>query len=250
MAIRINFLKPLQRHAPAAGDSFTEVGMAKVIIGAIVASLISIFGVTMLSSRVAQEQGPLGDAWPAIVRAQLTLAKPLEKQGLATVVALAEELYWLRRAEMAYESKLTSLMRQAEHLASAGDDSEGKALSFLIARVTASLGLELDRWQTQMGRVAALGASEQDAALRILAFAKWQQKGGAYEYAYDFFQQLSNNAVVVPVKEPSPPPPPPPTATTVPRPVVRRPAPKRPTPISDQEPATPIARSQPTASRP
>lgn len=168
--------------------------MGKVILGAIVGSLIGAVAILFIAPAGDHDQGPYGDAWPAILRAQLETASPLEDEGLSTLVALAEELYWLRRAEMDQQHGLTSFVRQPGKSSKADADDESRALGFLIERVTASLSLELDRWQGQMERIHALGGPQRDAALRILAFAKWQQKGGAYDYAYDFFNQLTSTS--------------------------------------------------------
>ncbi len=201
--------------------------MARVFLGALLASLLSIGGVTWLSSHDAPEEGPFSEAWPSALRAQLALIEPAEKDRFSPLVALAEELYWLRRAEMAHERDLGSLLHRATRFGADRKGEEGKALSFLIERVTASLGHELDRWQSRLDTLGTLDGMERDAALRILAFAKWQQKGGAFAYAYDFFEQLARNA---PTAKKTATQPVPPTATA--SPTVRQP-PRRqpPTPI-------------------
>lgn len=223
MATRINFLGGSRgRDRWAGGNANTEVGMARVLLGALLASLFSIWGVTWLSSREVPEGGPFTEAWPSVLRAQLDLIGPAQDDRFAPIVALAEELYWLRRAETAHQRELGSVLRRATRFGAANEDEEGKALSFLIERVTASLGHELDRWQGQMETLSTLEGIEQDAALRILAFAKWQQKGGAFAYAYDFFGQLSRNAPTVTKTATQPVPP-----TPTPSPTVRQP-PRRP----------------------
>lgn len=178
--------------------------MAKSLFGALFGALIGMLAGAWFVQ--VQMQGPHSsaqrDLWPRVVEAQLALAKPLDKDGLPTVVALAEELHALRRQRWSYG------MFNARHwfrtlAPSADEDTEERALDFMIQKVTATLDGELDGWQSKMNRVNELDPIAKNATLRLLGFVKWQQKGGEYEYAYEFFDELSRSAppAATPAKE-------------------------------------------------
>jgi len=162
---------------------------ATALVGSIVGVAVAVWVSGFMAAR--PDYMPRGDAWPAVLHAQRDNSSALADGGLSRLVALAEELYWLRRAEAEGESNFAMLQRQVNRFSRTEVDEEAKALRFLIDRVTVSLGNELDRWQREIHRLDGLHPAEREAALRLLAFAKWQQKGGAYEYAYDLFRQLS-----------------------------------------------------------
>ncbi len=179
--------------------------MAKALLGALFGALVGVLAgawLVQLQARVGRG-GTEHDIWPAAAEAELKVAKTLESEGLPTLVALAEELHVLRHQRVLHGAvDATHLLRSLILTRSVSEESEERALDFMIAKVSSTLDAELDRWQSKMGLVGALDPVAKGAALRLLAFVKWQEKGGEYEYAYEFWDELGRTAAMRPaVKE-------------------------------------------------
>ena len=200
--------------------------MGKSVIGVVLGTVIGVLaGAWLVQLQVRGSSAWAGpDLWPAVVAAELKIARGAELEGLPTLVALAEELHALRRQRALHGIlRIPYWLRAAIAARPAAYKIEQHALDFMIGKVTARLDAELDQWQDRMTAVSALDPVRREAALRLLAFVKWQQKGGEYEYAYDFFEQLSRAA-------PPPPPPPPPRPNPPTVIVEKTPSPVPPTP--------------------
>ncbi len=177
--------------------------MGKSVLGALLGALIGVLaGAWLVQLQARADRGWVGpDLWPAAAQAELRIAHGLDHEGLPTLVALGQELHALRR------QRFLETIFHAPHwlrgvfpARAPADDADAHTLDFMIDRVTAALDAELDRWQDKMPRVNALDPVAKDAALRLLAFVKWQQKGGEYAYAYEFFDELSRTAARQPPK--------------------------------------------------
>ena len=177
--------------------------MGKSLLGALVGALIGVLaGAWLVQFQARGNRGWIGpDLWPAAAQAELRIARGLDEEGLPTLVALSQELHALRR-QRSLEAIFHAphWFRSVFSARAPADDAEEHALDFMIKKVTAALDAELDRWQDKMTRVNALDPLAKDATLRLLAFVKWQQKGGEYAYAYDFFDELSRTAARRPTK--------------------------------------------------
>jgi hypothetical protein len=177
--------------------------MGKSLLGALVGALIGVLaGAWLVQFQARANRGWVGpDLWPGAAQAELRIARGLDEEGLPTLVALGQELHALHR-QRSLEAILFAphWLRAVFSARAPADDAEEHALDFMINKVTAALDAELDRWQDNMARVNELDPVARDAALRLLAFVKWQQKGGEYAYAYDFFDELSRTAARQPPK--------------------------------------------------
>lgn len=211
-----------------------EGDMAKSLLAALFGALVGVLaGVWFVQFQERFGRGGTEpDLWPAAAAAELRVAKALDQEGLATLVALAEELHALRRQRLLRGTvDVTHLFRSLVMRRTGAEESEARGLDFMIAKVSATIDAELNRWQSKMAKVNQLDAVAKGAALRLLAFVKWQEKGGEYEYAYEFWDELGRTAAMRPaVEEPSPrvaQPEPTPRATATPtrRKVVRTPRP-------------------------